>query len=64
MNEEVMKIIGAGLHEVVREAEAKARNPFIFKAALTQILKHESVAVQASLLSTIGTILHYLVRHL
>ena len=45
MHEEVQLIIGKGLHEVVREAEAKARNPFVFKPALSQILKHETVAI-------------------
>lgn len=58
MHEEVVLLIGKGLHEVIREAEAKARNPFIFKPALSQILKHETVIIQASVLPTIGTILH------
>jgi hypothetical protein len=48
----------------VREAEAKARNPFIFKPALSQILKHETVAIKASVLPMIGTILHQFVKHL
>jgi hypothetical protein len=45
MHEEVVLLIGKGLHEVIREAEAKARNPFIFKPALSQILKHDNASI-------------------
>jgi hypothetical protein len=45
MHEEVVLLIGKGLHEVIREAEAKARNPFIFKPALSQILKYDNASI-------------------
>jgi hypothetical protein len=38
---EVKLMIGRGLHEVVREAEAKARNPFMFKRAISYLLKDD-----------------------
>jgi hypothetical protein len=37
--------VGKGVHEVIREAEAKARNPFIFKNAISNLLKNEGISV-------------------
>lgn len=61
---EIKVIIGRGIHEVIKEAEAKARNPFMFKSALSNLLKSETVDVYFCLIPSIGTILHSLVKHL
>lgn len=38
-------MLSKGIHEVIREAEVKARNPFIFKQALTNLLMIEQLEV-------------------
>ena len=42
----------------MRESEAKARNPFIFKNAIVNLLKSETAEVKDSIIPTIGTIIH------
>lgn len=34
-------MLSKGIHEVIREAEVKARNPYIFKQALINLLMIE-----------------------
>jgi hypothetical protein len=50
-------MLSKGIHEVIREAEAKARNPFIFKQALTNLLMIEQLEVQMALVDSLGTII-------
>jgi|LauGreDrversion4_2_1035121.scaffolds.fasta_scaffold90030_3 hypothetical protein len=57
-HDDVKIIVGKGLHEVVREAEVKARNPFIFKHGIINLLKNETAEIQSSIIPTIGIILH------
>ncbi len=53
-----------GIHEVIREAEVKARNPFIFKQALTNLLMIEQLDVQMSLVPNLGIIVTSLNKHI
>ena len=53
-----------GIHEAIREAEIKARNPFIFKQALTNLLMIEQLDVQMSLVPNIGVIVTSLNKHI
>ncbi len=49
---------------MIKEAEVKARNPFIFKQALTNLLMIEQLDVQMALVNNLGTIITSLNKHI
>jgi|LauGreDrversion4_2_1035121.scaffolds.fasta_scaffold69697_1 hypothetical protein len=57
-------MLSKGIHEVIKEAEVKARNPFIFKQALTNLLMIEQLDVQMALVNNLGTIITSLNKHI
>ncbi len=57
-------MIGKGLHEVVREAEAKARNPFVFKNAFCNIIANNDIEVACTVVQNVGTTIRSLAKHL
>ena len=40
--EDIKITVGKGIHEIIKESNAKARNPFVFKRALVNLLQSES----------------------
>ena len=61
---EIRITLSKGINEVIREAETKARNPFIFKQALTNLLMIEQLEVQMSLVPNLGLIIASLNKYI
>ena len=64
MIDEVRHTLGKGIHEVIKEAHYRARDPFVFSAALLNILKDDNQSIYLSALDHVSDILTALTSNL
>ena len=62
--DEVRHTLGKGIHEVIKEAHHRERDPFVFSAALLNILKDDNQSIYLSALDHVSEILTALTSNL